>query len=96
MYVRPRAHESAQGACSPPTASIAAFSLSIIDSARIVFVLHLSGSAPFPRARALHPGRRTRVRCCATVGGRADARAGSSATAACNRYNNDDLQPLKQ
>ena len=52
MCVRPRAHESARGARSPPTASIAAFSLSIIDSARIVFVLHLSGSAPFPRARA--------------------------------------------
>jgi hypothetical protein len=95
MCVRPRAHESARGARSPPTASIAAFSLSIIDSARIVFVLHLSGSAPFPRARALRPGRRTRVRCCKTVGGRADAWAGSSAAAACNRYNNDDLQPLK-
>ena len=57
MYVRPRAHESAQGACSPPTASIAAFSLSIIDSARIVFVLHLSGSAPFPHGR--RKGRRS-------------------------------------
>ncbi len=55
MCVRPRAHESVRGACSPPTASIAAFSLSIIDSARIVFVLHLSGSAPFPRARARAP-----------------------------------------
>ena len=96
MYVRPRAHESAQGACSPPTASIAAFSLSIIDSARIVFVLHLSGFGPVsPRARALRPGRRTRMRCCTTVGGRADAWAGSSATAACNRYNKNNLQPLK-
>jgi hypothetical protein len=46
------------------------------------------------RARALRPGRRTRVRCCTTVGGRADARAGSSATAARNRYDKNNLQPL--
>ena len=85
---------------SPPTASIAAFSLSIIDSARIVFVLHLFVSAPalrpVSRARAramprcgrrLCPGRRARWHCSATVGGSANAWAVASATTACNRHN---------